>query len=1104
MQEATSQDRAASRADERSVLLWGGLTLFLVGWAAVSVTNAGETLFLKRVGVDLLPLVFLVNSGLLAMTTYLVGRRAAATEHGHALTLTLAVTAVLLLLLWIGAVLKLPGVLGVLVVAAKQIQAVALLVFWIAMGGWVDSRQAKRLVPPMLAGGTLGAVLGSFTSGPLGSAVGISSLILVAAVALSGAAAATLVLRAKTLVRLGGAQPRRQRRDEDRLTLRRLWKDSGLFRMLAVAGVLSGMLAPVLYFLFSVAADAATAGRNGEQELLHLYGNFRGFMNIAILALQLGGTSWLFRHIGVPRAAILAPVISAAGFIAFASVGGIAVAITVMAAATLQDKALAEPAERTLATLFPENARATVTALLDGPLKRCSGAAGNLVVLSTITLGAQTWLPVLAAPLALVWLGVAAALARVYPSLLLEAAGQTRFGRGQAPDAEQLDPRTTRQLAASLLDPDPRQCRATCELLLEAPTEAAVGAIAGALRKAPGSNFSALLETLDRLSTSRTDITERRTRLSLQNAARAARKAARERDDLIGFERARICMISGMLGTGPDGDEQAALEALCGAPGSDPALRLAGSFLRGEDGVEAVLSAAASGDDADSRTIALHGLRTLLLRADGAERPETVEQRLMAVAALLADTRTRRQAGETLARIASRHRGRLDRTTEMFLAYRQDPDPAVRAALLRFIGATGNTAEARWAVGRLASADTPEVEAATQCLRELGPDAIEVILESFHCDGRRTRDALLPVLRDIPMSAGQLTSLIEDELDEIRHVMELERQVGPVTTSVLFRQRMRERVEESTRAALSLYATVYRDARIAELGPLLERVRSGRERAVLLEALEALLPGGRTAPLMRLLDSGEESPAAAETGTAANAGIATTNAGGPEATDAILRRALTDRDSLTRAFLAASLEPASLERLGGYDEIRPDEPAHALVPIHTRLVSREPDNKLEDAAMLSGVEIVLHLRALALFERLRTRELTELAGIVRQMSFERGKRIVAEGDFDDCMYLVIEGTVEVTRRGARLGELGAQDFFGEMAILDGETRSATVTASNSVRLLRIDRDDLLRVMDERPGIAISICQTLSRRVRELNEAVRKLQQPSESSGSKAH
>lgn len=144
--------------------------------------------------------------------------------------------------------------------------------------------------------------------------------------------------------------------------------------------------------------------------------------------------------------------------------------------------------------------------------------------------------------------------------------------------------------------------------------------------------------------------------------------------------------------------------------------------------------------------------------------------------------------------------------------------------------------------------------------------------------------------------------------------------------------------------------------------------------------------------------------------------------------------------------------------------------------------------------MLSGVEIVLHLRSLSLFERLSTRELTELASIVRELSHPSNTRIVHEGDFDDCMYLIVSGKVTITRGGVKLGEFGPRDFFGEMAILDGETRSATVTSTTKVRLLRIDRPDLLRVMDDRPGIAIAICQTLSRRVRELNDTLRDIRQ----------
>jgi CRP-like cAMP-binding protein len=143
-------------------------------------------------------------------------------------------------------------------------------------------------------------------------------------------------------------------------------------------------------------------------------------------------------------------------------------------------------------------------------------------------------------------------------------------------------------------------------------------------------------------------------------------------------------------------------------------------------------------------------------------------------------------------------------------------------------------------------------------------------------------------------------------------------------------------------------------------------------------------------------------------------------------------------------------------------------------------------------ANLSEVEIVLHLRSLSLFERLRTRQLGELAGIVREVTRPPGNVIVTEGDFAECMYLIVSGTVHISREGRRLAELGPRDFFGEMAVLDGELRSATVIAATRVHLLRIDRADLLGVMDEHPGIAITICQALSRRVRSLNDEVREL------------
>ena len=85
---------------EAKVFAWGAAALFLMGWADVSVKNVSETLFIKRVGVEHLPLVFLANSILLVATTYLVGRIAARADRLRLLPYVLVGLAIALLPLW--------------------------------------------------------------------------------------------------------------------------------------------------------------------------------------------------------------------------------------------------------------------------------------------------------------------------------------------------------------------------------------------------------------------------------------------------------------------------------------------------------------------------------------------------------------------------------------------------------------------------------------------------------------------------------------------------------------------------------------------------------------------------------------------------------------------------------------------------------------------------------------------------------------------------------------------------------------------------------------------------------------------------------------------
>jgi len=139
---------------------------------------------------------------------------------------------------------------------------------------------------------------------------------------------------------------------------------------------------------------------------------------------------------------------------------------------------------------------------------------------------------------------------------------------------------------------------------------------------------------------------------------------------------------------------------------------------------------------------------------------------------------------------------------------------------------------------------------------------------------------------------------------------------------------------------------------------------------------------------------------------------------------------------------------------------------------------------------LGRMEVVLQLKSVVLFAGLENPVLMQLAQVVREESFSAGTVIVREDDYADCIYLVVEGVTQVVKGETLLAESGPHSFFGELALLGGGTRTASVVAKDRVRVLRLDRKELFRMMDRYPQIGIEICRVLSARIRDLNERLK--------------
>lgn len=105
--------------------------------------------------------------------------------------------------------------------------------------------------------------------------------------------------------------------------------------------------------------------------------------------------------------------------------------------------------------------------------------------------------------------------------------------------------------------------------------------------------------------------------------------------------------------------------------------------------------------------------------------------------------------------------------------------------------------------------------------------------------------------------------------------------------------------------------------------------------------------------------------------------------------------------------------------------------------------------------------------------------------------YGEGDVIVLQGEIGNCMYEILEGQVEVIRETGKkkvlLARLGKGDFFGEMALFDRETRSATVRALGRARILTIDKRTLLGRITQDPSLAFRILEKMSYRIRELDK-----------------
>ena len=110
----------------------------------------------------------------------------------------------------------------------------------------------------------------------------------------------------------------------------------------------------------------------------------------------------------------------------------------------------------------------------------------------------------------------------------------------------------------------------------------------------------------------------------------------------------------------------------------------------------------------------------------------------------------------------------------------------------------------------------------------------------------------------------------------------------------------------------------------------------------------------------------------------------------------------------------------------------------------------------------------------------------------KQICLKKGQILFSENSYQETMYIILSGKVEIYKRHKQIAVRGAGDFFGEMALLDGESRSANVIALEDTEVLTLNRDDFLTVLNDYPHIAILLLKEMAHRLRKSDRQIASL------------
>jgi CRP-like cAMP-binding protein len=123
------------------------------------------------------------------------------------------------------------------------------------------------------------------------------------------------------------------------------------------------------------------------------------------------------------------------------------------------------------------------------------------------------------------------------------------------------------------------------------------------------------------------------------------------------------------------------------------------------------------------------------------------------------------------------------------------------------------------------------------------------------------------------------------------------------------------------------------------------------------------------------------------------------------------------------------------------------------------------------------------LRTIPLFSGMTDRSIERISAIAQDATFPAGTTLTREGEPGDSFVVIVDGHATVRQDGRTIRELGPGEYFGEISLIDGGPRTATVTADTAIDALVVDREGFGQLMDDFPVVRLDLVSALTQRLR---------------------